>query len=353
MGVYKRGNVYWFIKHFKGRRYEGSLSTDNKRMAEELYAKALTAILRGEYDKPEMQNFTFGELAEKYSRWAEGRQRSWEKSRHYMVNQLVRYFGRYSLVKINTNLLEQYQTSELRRGLNAGGVNRSVGLFKSMFTKAHDWQMVSEDILKRVRKVKAIKGEIKRLRYLSKEECLSLINVCEPYLRPIVITALNTGMRKSEILNLKWEQVDLKHGFILLDNDTKNGERREIPINDALRATLQGIVRRLDSIYVFCNPATGKPYTKDLKRSFQTACRRAAIRDFRFHDQRHTFASHLVMAGVDITTVSKLLGHKSLTMTLRYSHLAPAHLKQAVQSLNYCNFTTVAGSEEFKKAVTP
>jgi len=124
----------------------------------------------------------------------------------------------------------------------------------------------------------------------------------------------------------------MKHGFIRLDV-TKNGERRDIPINNDLKAVLQGITRRLDIPYVFFDSTTGKPF-QDVKRSFHTACRKAGITDLHFHDLRHTFASHLVMAGVDITTVSKLLGHKSLTMTLRYSHLAPNHLQNAVNMLN-------------------
>jgi integrase len=86
--------------------------------------------------------------------------------------------------------------------------------------------------------VKLLEENNRRLRYLSKEECQELANNCEPHLKPIIITALNTGMRKGEILNLKWEQVDLKHGFILLDI-TKNGERREIPINSTLSALLK------------------------------------------------------------------------------------------------------------------
>ena len=93
---------------------------------------------------------------------------------------------------------------------------------------------------------------------------------------------------------------------------------------------------------MFYDPATGKPYG-DIKRGFHSAMRKAGIKDFVFHDLRHTFASHLIMAGVDITTVSKLLGHRSLTMTLRYSHLAPAHLAEAVNKLkNYYNSTTIA-----------
>ena len=114
---------------------------------------------------------------------------------------------------------------------------------------------------------------------------------------------------------------------------TKNGERREIPINDTLRQSLQAITRRLDSLYVFYDPATGNRY-QDIKRSFKTALKKAGIRDFHFHDLRHTFASHLVMAGIDVTTVKELLGHKTLTMTLRYSHLAPAHKVKAVDILD-------------------
>src|SRR5688572_26676242 len=159
--------------------------------------------------------------------------------------------------------------------------------------------MVEEEALKRVRRVKLLPENNRRLRYLSKEECQALIDACHPHLKPIVITALNAGMRKREVLSLEWgRHVDLKHGFVLLDV-TKNGERREIPINQTLRETFQGLIRRVDSPYVFTN-AGGKKF-HDVKKAFQSACRRAGIKDFRFHDLRHTFASHLVMAGVDIT----------------------------------------------------
>jgi len=208
-----------------------------------------------------------------------------------------------------------------------------------MFTKGVEWEMVEEEVLKRLRKVKLLQENNRRLRYLSNEECLELIRTCDPHLRPIVITALNTGMRKSEILSLTWDKVDLKHGFILLDQ-TKNGERREIPINSSLREVLTELFqgtkerpRRVDVPFVFYDPANGKAY-KDVKKSFRSACKRAKIKDFRFHDLRHTFASQLVMAGVDLTTVKELLGHKQLTMTLRYAHLAPSHKVKAVDILD-------------------
>jgi integrase len=228
--------------------------------------------------------------------------------------------------------IEQLQTDYLSKDYKPASINKITAILKHMFTKAYDWEMITDNTLRKIRKVKSVKGENKRLRYLSLDECQTLINACDPHLKPIVITALNTGMRKGEILNLKWNNVDLRHGFILLDI-TKNGERREIPINDTLKDVLQGITRRLDISYVFYDNTTGKPF-QDVKRSFNTACRRAGIKDFHFHDLRHTFASQLVMAGVDLTTVKELLGHKTLTMTLRYAHLAPSHKVAAMQKLD-------------------
>jgi integrase len=198
--------------------------------------------------------------------------------------------------------------------------------------------MVEADVLKRIRKVKLLR-EDRRLRYLeSKEQCQMLIDSCDPHLKPIVIVALNTGLRKGNILNLKWSNIDLKNGFILIDM-TKNGERLEIPINETLRQTLKDLPRLLDNGYLFYDPKTDKPDTvlkpyTDVKRSFASACRRAKITDFHFHDLRHTFASHLVMAGVDLTTVKELLGHKDIKMTLRYAHLAPSHKVRAVEILD-------------------
>jgi integrase len=165
-------------------------------------------------------------------------------------------------------------------------------------------------------------------------------------------------MRKGEILSLTWDRVDLKQGFILLgEEDTKNGERREIPINGTLKEALlelsQGTKerpRRIDIPYVFYDPSNGKAY-KDVKRSFHSACKRAKITNFHFHDSRHTFASHLVMAGVDLTTVKELLGHKHLTMTLRYSHLAPSHKVKAVDILDNALNEKSTAQKEHKKEV--
>jgi len=350
MGLYRRKNSpIWHMSFcVNNRQYQRSTGTTDKRLADAILAKVKTQIVEGKWFEKEIrQEHTFGELAEKYLDWCKGRQRSYDVKK-CIIPFLVKRYGDMDISMIDSRVIEQLQTDYLRDNYTPAYINKITAICKHMLTKATDWDMITEATLKAVRKVKPLKGENKRLRYLTKEEIPSLINSCDSHLKPIVIAALHTGMRKSEILNLKWDNVDLRHGFISLNqSQTKNAERKEIPINSTLRAVFQAITRRLDMPYVFYNPATSSLYQKDLKKSFATALKKAGITDFHFHDLRHTFASQLVMAGVDITTVKKLLGHKTLTMTLRYSHLATSHKVKAMeiydQKVNCYNFATVGG----------
>jgi integrase len=347
-GLYKRGNVWWirYADGFGSIVRESSHSTKFKD-AEDLLLGRKKTIREGKEPDPikRIPNYTFHQLADEYLKWCE-RQRSFRSKKGFIL-QLKEAFGNLQLRHLNTKLLEQYQTDRINKGNKPATVNRLIATLKHCIHKGYQWEMLSEETLKRVRNVKLLEENNRRLRYLSQSECQTLIHNCQGSTRGIVVTALNTGMRKGEILGLKWEQVDLRHGFILLDK-TKNGERREIPINETVKGVLQSKLRRVDIPYVFYDSCSGKRY-QNIKRSFNTALRRAGIRDFRFHDLRHTFASHLVMAGVDITTVSRLLGHKSLTMTLRYSHLAPSHMIKAVDILH----STLTRKSSAQKLHTP
>ena len=349
-GIYKRGNVYWIAyAGLDGKVIRESSKSDKFRDAATLLVKRRQCI--HEEKMPEIKrigNHTFNDLVKDYLKWAE-RQRAFGQ-KELVVNQLKERFGPMSLRRFDTRLIETYQSERLQGGKKKlktdeivankpATINRHLATLKHMFTKAVEWDMVEEETLKRVRRVKMLEENNRRLRYLSNEECKALVDACCDHLKPIVITALNTGMRKGEILSLKWDNVDLHHGFILLDY-TKNGERREIPINATLKATLEDLYkgsekrpRRIDIPFVFYDDKTKTRFVR-IQRAFTGACRRAKIKDFRFHDLRHTFASQLIMAGIDITTVKELLGHKTLTMTLRYAHLAPAHKVKAVNVLD-------------------
>jgi integrase len=146
-----------------------------------------------------------------------------------------------------------------------------------------------------------------------------------------VETALHTGMRRGELLSLQWEQI--RNGFIYL-TETKSGKARQIPINDRLAEVFREVRRenQLKSPYVFCAPDGKRFY--EVKHSFTSACKRAGIEDFRFHDLRHTFASRLVMKGASLKAVQELLGHADMKMTMRYAHLSQEHLRDSVNLLN-------------------
>ena len=328
-GTYKRGNIWWITyagPDGKVRR-ESSHSTKLK-VAQALLISRKNASQEGKEPLPvkKIANHTFNELAERYCEWAE-RQKSID-SKKYLIKRLVLEFKNTPLRRFNTLVVEEHQTKILTSGRTPATANRYLATLKHMFTKAVEWEMIDQESAKRVKRVKFMPEDNKRLRFLTSEEMETLVDACIPHLKPIIVTALNTGMRREEILSLEWDKhIDLKHDFILLDK-TKNGERRQIPINQTLRNTFLGLVRRLDSPYVFIKE-NGERF-REIKRSFNTAVRRAGIKDFTFHDLRHTFASHLVMKGADITTVKELLGHQTLAMTLRYAHLAPEHKAKAV-----------------------
>ena len=201
-------------------------------------------------------------------------------------------------------------------------------LLKHMCVKAGEWNYLKANPLK---SVKFLKEPLGRLRYLTREEMDALIAACAPHLRPIVVMGLNTGMRRSEILGLTWADIDFATRSITLRR-TKSNRLRVIPINQTLYEELQRLLRHLHSPYVFCNDK-GKPFS-EVRHAFQTACRRSGITNFRFHDLRHTFASHLVMNGVNLRAAQHLLGHQDIRMTLRYSHLSQEHLQSAVGTLD-------------------
>ncbi|MHC4278100.1 MAG: tyrosine-type recombinase/integrase [Planctomycetota bacterium] len=327
-GVFRRGNVLWVrYAGIDGRIIKKSAKTTSVKKAQDFLVECKKEVLDGKQPVKPMKNCTFRQLATEYS--TRHTHQRYFKTKKYFIAQLVERFGNVPLNSFNVLLIEGYR-AEAYREVKPATVNRRLTCLKHMLKKAVEYRMVGEDVLMRVREVELLKEPPGRLRYLSEDECQILIDACSPHLRPIVVTALNSGMRKGEILSLRWDRIDLRHGFILLDV-TKNGKRREIPINSTLRATLEAIPHGLESEYVFVD-RNGRTF-KDVKKSFATACRKAGIIDFKFHDLRHCFASHLVMAGVDIRTVQELLGHKTLRMTIRYSHLAPSHKVRAVEKL--------------------
>ena len=184
-----------------------------------------------------------------------------------------------------------------------------------------------------VSKVKKLQEDNHKIRFLTIEEENRLYKALPDFLKPIVTVALQTGMRKGEILNLQWNNIDFEYGFIELLK-TKSGKARKIPISDKLWQVLNN--QNKNNKYVFINPETGLPYV-DIKKSFNKAKEEAGIKDFRFHDLRHTVATRLVEKGIDLLVVMDILGHTNIETTMRYAHPIPKRKQDAISVLNSYN----------------
>ena len=187
------------------------------------------------------------------------------------------------------------------------------------------------------RKLKQPEG---RVRWITKPEASSLLRAAEPwsYLVDFITLALHTGCRKQELLGLEWKRVDLQRNLFFLEAEhTKGARRRSVPLNRTARSALMSRMcfrseQCPGSAWVFAHK-NGKRIT-DVKKSFKTSIRIAGITDFRIHDLRHTCAAWLVTEGVALAEVRDLLGHRSVTMTEKYAHLAPENVRAAVAMLD-------------------
>jgi len=213
-------------------------------------------------------------------------------------------------------------------------VNRYLAVLSSALSRAvKEWQWLEDNPALRVSKLREPSG---RMRYLSDDERERLLAACQashnPDLYTVVVLALSTGARRMEVWGLCWPDVDLKRGMMTL-NQTKNRERRSVPVQGLALELLRSRVRRLDTPLLF--PSKTDPHRPfDFRAPFERARRAACIEDFRWHDLRHSCASYLAMSGVPMRTIAEILGHKSLSMTMRYSHLSPEHLTEAVGQMN-------------------
>lgn len=228
-----------------------------------------------------------------------------------------------------------------RRGTphTAASVNRHLAALSGVYTVAvREWRWADDSPVAKISKLREPRG---RVRFLSNEERERLLEACRrshnQYLYPVVVLALSTGMRHSEIMRLTWSCVDLVKGTVVL-NHTKNGDRRAVPLaGHALE-----VVRELhgkkpeDSDMLFPSTVPVKRQSKaiEIARAWYKAVAEAELDDFRFHDLRHSAASYLAMSGATLAELSAVLGHKTLQMVKRYAHLTEDHTRQILERMN-------------------
>ncbi|MFI5091984.1 MAG: tyrosine-type recombinase/integrase [Candidatus Acidiferrales bacterium] len=282
--------------------------------------------MRGLYKQP--VKITFGEFGERYMEHAKVNKRSWLRDQQ-MLEHLCAFFGKERpLAEVAPVDIEGYKVHR-RVKVSGSTVNRELALLKRMFNLAITWDLFLA--ANPVRKVKFFREFNIGLRVLNPEEEKNLLQSASPYLQDLIRFALNTGLRIGEIFSLRWSNVDLNRG-ILAVFAAKTEKIREVPINSETRQVLEAWWLGKKSEVVFYNSGTGKPFV-DLKAGFALACGKAGISGVTWHTLRHTFASRLVNSGVDIVTVKELLGHSSLSVTMRYAHTNIDSKRAAVEKL--------------------
>lgn len=245
---------------------------------------------------------------------------------------MTKYFGKFYLNEITPDLISQYVLKRKKK-VGPSSINRELAFLSASFNKAFKlWGWCRGNPVGMIKREK----ERKRVKYFSEDEFSKIFECLTEWVRPLVLLAKNTGLRKSNVVNLKWSEVNLKDRLIILEGEVmKNSECLGVPLNTTAFNVIKGQmrVRQLQSPYVFCKQ-NGEPYTGwGVYQAFKKGCVDAGYPDFRFHDLRHDFCSKLVQSGIDLYTVKELAGHKDITTTQRYAHLNRGKLKEAVSVL--------------------
>jgi integrase len=328
------GRAWWIEYYDHDKRLRRERIGPNKASAEQRYRKVMSARTEGRYIKKSPDARTlFKDLAAWYLDLPEVKvKRSYDRDRLTM-NKLIPFFGDRLLKDITPAQVEAYRQKRLSEPsgrtpttLTAPAtVNREIACFKTIFSKAMKNGKAERTP---AQGIKLLKEHNERDRVLSQEEYARLLAHCSAHLKPIVKVAYHTGMRQGEILNLTWGQVDLKEGFIRLrPEDTKTNEGRLVPLNHKLVEMFWAMPRGLPGVPVFTYQ--GK-FVEAVRRSFTTACKKAGIEDFTFHDLRHTAINNWRVQGHDYFKIMAASGHKTMSVFKRYNTVSKDELKAMV-----------------------
>ena len=239
--------------------------------------------------------------------------------------------------QLNTKVFEDYKAFRKGEGAKPKTINIELQTLKSMLILAVKWGFSNVNPAKGVEFLKVAKKQ--EARFLTKEECEKLLAHSDIWLRPIFFTFLNTGMRKGELEHLTWDDVDFVRRKIKIrakGSWTPKTEERDIDINDKLLKVLKEQKKKAIGSLVFHDGEGNLIDPNKLRREIMRVAKEAGFPDVtKIHTLRHTFASHLIMSGVDLPSVQKLMGHTNIETTMIYSHLAQNHLTDAVNKLNF------------------
>ncbi|MBM4305181.1 MAG: site-specific integrase [Deltaproteobacteria bacterium] len=364
MGLFKRGSVWWMSFIYQGKQYRKSTETNDGKLAKRIYDKVKGEIAEGKwFEKLPGEEKTFTELMEKYMAEHSARNKapkSHNRDKSLKVH-LLKDFGDLTLVEITPMLISAYKARRRGEGASPRTLNYELALMSHAFNLAlKEWEWTRDNPVRKVSKEK-VNNQVERWLTLEEEE--KLIASSLDWIKEIISFAIATGLRESEILDLKWPQVNMARKTIEILVQ-KNKGKDTLPLNKrALEILEQRSRSRLPGVeFVFCTGKGTRIGARNLLRGFYSALKKAKITPLRFHDLRHTFATRLVQAGVDLYTVQKLGRWKNISMVMRYAHHYPESLRSGVEvldrigkkiSTNLAHFEKKGATEPVRMSVTP
>ncbi|MDX6501354.1 MAG: hypothetical protein QOG23_4614 [Blastocatellia bacterium] len=353
MAVRKRRGHWHFDFQIRGKRYREAIpDARTKWQAEQAETKARDRVFEGTYGTLQLGTQDFAEFVkETYLPWAKANKRSW-RTDEYIANWWAQRVSGKTLREVSPLEIEKAKR-ELAQSITKRGttcspatVNMYLAVLSRIFTLAIDLEMAAANPCRKVRKLRL---DNKRSRYLSADEETALMaqltsNSKRKHVAPVVRLALGTGMRRGELLGLRWAQVDFQRGVIYV-TQTKTARDRMLPMSQQVRELLLSLRKDRKGEHVFTSKIT-KRARVEVKRAFRAACDDAGIEDFHFHDLRHTFATRLGDAGHNSRTIAALLGHANTQMTDRYTHATDDALRAAVECANGRRVTTASQTQK-------
>ncbi|HET6420270.1 MAG TPA: tyrosine-type recombinase/integrase [Geobacteraceae bacterium] len=322
MALFKRGEVWWVCFTYNGKQVRKSTETTDKKLAKRIFDKLKGEIAEGKwFERPPGESITFRELMDKYldEYSVVNKATSSHRRDKSLAAHLVQFFGDLYVTEISAKAISGYKVKRRKEGASPRTVNYELSLMSHAFNIAiREWEWLENNPVRNVSKEKE-KNFIER--WLSLEEENKLLEASPKWLQEIISFAISTGLRRGEILGLKWRQIDFNRRTLTI-HEQKNRGVDTLPLNEAalavLRARREVSAQGID--YVFCSSSSTPLDGSNVLRAFYIAAEKAGMMGFRFHDLRHTFATRLVQNGVDLYTVQRLGRWKSVQMVMRYAH---------------------------------
>ena len=332
MGIFERNGKFVIDYYKQGQRRRETLPT--KSLALKALSIRKAEIAQGKFGMVGAASApAFNVFAGRYRELVSVHKKSL-KNESYVVRTLTMLFGKRKLNEISTEDVEWFK-SKRSREVKPATVNRELTVLRHMMSKAVEWNLIAKNPLNGI-KVLKVPETLERI--LDTSEELRLLTACNEirsrFLRSAIILALNTGMRRGELMSLTWDHIDLTRNVVRIVNAKSRSGNRSIPLNRMAHTILTELQRSKTSLYVFPSNRKKDSRLLDLKKGFKRAVKIANLPQIRFHDLRHSFATRLVQAGVDIITVQHLLGHAKITMTARYAHSPDPSRIAAVKQLD-------------------